>query len=117
MDESSPHEFDPARTLTDLASDSITKWTRKIYLDSWLHKREISRSHTDIYLFAKNIREHRLDRELEVRYADSSVYYNSFYLIKCVIMSSIDIFVSEYSSRDDGSDRCIFISHDQILHT
>ena len=117
MDESCSHEFDPTRVFAYLASDSITKWTREVYLDSWLHKREVSRSHTDLHLFAEYIREHRSYREFQMTDTDSLVYDNSLYLIECVIMGSVNIFIAEYSSRDDGSDRCRFVSHDEILHT
>ena len=48
---------------------------------------------------------------------DSLIHDNSLYLIECVIMCCIDIFIAEHSPRDDGSDWCRFISHDQILHT
>lgn len=55
MDETCTHEFYPTRVFTDLAPDSITEWTREIYLYSWFHKREVSRSHTDRYFFSENI--------------------------------------------------------------
>lgn len=111
------HEFYPARSLAYLASYSITERTREIYLDSWLDKREVSRPHAYRDLFPEYIWEHRLDRELEMTDPDSLVYDNSLYLIECIVMSSIDILIAEYSTRDDCSDWCIFISHYEILHT
>lgn len=55
MDESSTHEFDPARSFTDLAPLSIAEWAREVDFDSWLDKREVSRSHTDRDLFSEDI--------------------------------------------------------------
>ncbi len=117
MDESCSHEFDPTRSLTDLASDTITERTREVYLHSWLHKRKISRSHTDLHLFAEYIREHSGDREFEMTDTDSFVYDDPLYLIECIVMSRIDILIAKYSSRDNCPNWSIFISHDQILHT
>ena len=117
MDESCSHEFDPTRVFAYLASDSITEWTREVYLDSWLNKREVSRSHTDLHLFAEDIREHRRDREFQMTDTDSLIYDNSLYLIECIIMGSIDILIAEHSPRDDCPDRCRLVSHDEILHT
>ncbi len=115
--ESRSHEFDPTRMFADTTSCSITKRTREVYLDSWLNKREVPRSHTDIHLFAKYIREHRNDSEFEMTDPYSFVYYDSFHLIECVIMSGVDILISEHSSRDNCPNWCIFVPHDQILHT
>ncbi len=117
MDESSSHEFDPTRVFADLASDTITEWTREIYLYSRLNEREISRSHTDRNLFSEDIREHRCDRELQMTDTNSLIYNNPLNLIEGIVMGSVDIFIAKYSSRYNSPDWCIFIFHDQILHT
>ena len=117
MDESCSHEFDPTRPFTDLASDSITKRTREIDLHSWFNKREVPRTHTDRHLFSEYIWEHGGDSEFQMTDTDSLVYDDPLYLIERIIMSSIDIFIAKYSSRDDSSDRCRLVPHYQILHT
>jgi hypothetical protein len=117
VNESCSHEFDPSRTLTYLASNSITEWARKIYFYSWLYKREVSWSHTDLHLFSEYIREHRGDRELQMTDTYPSIYHYALYLIKCIVMCCVDIFISEHSSRDNCPNWCIFMPHDQILHT
>ena len=48
---------------------------------------------------------------------DSPIHYNTLNLIERIVMSRIDIFIAKNSSRDDGSDRCRLVPHDQILHT
>ena len=49
-------------------------------------------------------------------HTDTRIYYNSLYLVECIIMRRIDVFISKYASRDDSSDGRGIISHDEILH-
>lgn len=116
MDQSRTHKFDPARVLTYFASSPIAKWTRKIYFYSRFDKREVSRTHTNIHLFSKYIREHRRDSKFQVPNTDIFIDDNTFHLIECIIMSCIDIFISKDSSRDDRSYRDILRSEYEVLH-
>ena len=49
-------------------------------------------------------------------HTDTRIYDDSLYLIECIIMRRIDVFISKYASRDDSSDRRSIVSHDEILH-
>lgn len=114
--QSRSHEFYPTRTFAYLASDSLTEWTREVHLDSWFDKRKIPRSHSYCHFFSEYIREHSSNREFEMTDTDSLVYDDSLYLIECIVMCRIDIFIAEHSSRDNCPNWSIFISHDEILH-
>ena len=116
MYESCAHELNPTRSLTNLAPDSITKWTRKIYFYSWFYEGEISRSHTYPHFLIKYIWEHRGYGELQMSDADIFIYHNTFYLIESIVMRGIDIFIAKYSSWDDSTDRNLLWSEDEILH-
>ena len=48
---------------------------------------------------------------------DSPIHYDTLNLIERIVMSSIYILIAKHSSRDDSSDRCRLVPHDQILHT
>ena len=55
VDESCTHEFYPARSFAYFAPLSITERTREVYLDSWFHEREVSRTHTDSHFFPEYV--------------------------------------------------------------
>ncbi len=116
MYESSTHKFYPSCFFAYFTPMSITKRTREIDLYTWFYEWKVSGSHTNRHLLSKYIRKHRCNREFEVSHTDSCIDDDSLYLIKCVIVCCIHIFISKYSSRNDGSDRSTFISHDEILH-
>lgn len=117
MDESCSHEFNPTRFFAYVASISIAERTREVDLHTRFHEWKVSWAHAYLHLFPEKIREHSSDRELEVTNTDSLIHNNSFHLIKGILMSSIDIFISEYSSWDDGTNRWSIVSYDEILHT
>lgn len=116
MDESCAHELYPAGSLADTTSALITEWTRKIDLHSWFDKREVSRTHAYIDLFPEYIREHRLDRELQVPDTDALIDDDTLDLIKGILVSSIDIFIAKYTSDNHRAYGWSVISHDEILH-
>lgn len=114
--ESCTHELYPARSFTYLTSCSIAKWTREIHLHTWLYEWEIPRSHAYLDIFLEEVSEHRRDSEFEVSYIDILIYHDTLYLVKCIIMCRIDIFISKYASRDDSSYRSLGRAEDEILH-
>lgn len=105
MHETRTHKFDPSSIFTDSTSNSRAESTREINLDSWLYEGKVSRTKTDFYLLSKYILEHRSYRILHFCHTNTCIDYDSLYLIECIFVRRIDIFISEYSSWDDRSNR------------
>ena len=70
-----------------------------------------------MYLFSEYIGKHSGNGILEMSDMDAFVYDNSLYLIKCIIMRCVDIFISEHSSWDNCPNWELFVAQNQILHT
>lgn len=117
MDESCTHKLYPTGSLTDTTTIAIAEWTREVDFYAWLDEREVAWSHTDFYFFAEYIREHRLDRELEMTDADIFVDDNTLHLVKGILVRCIHILVTKDSTGDDGTDWSFLISQYQVLHT
>jgi len=103
--------------FTYLTSMSVTKRARKVNFHTWFYKWKISRSHANGNFLSKNIGKHSCNRKFEMSHTYSFIHNNSFYLIKRIIMCSINIFIPKYTSRNNRSNRSIFVSHDKVLHT
>ena len=116
MDESSPHEFNPAWSFADLASWLIAKRTREINFYSWFDKREVPWPHADIDFSLEEIREHGLNSELQVPNSNSPIHHDTFDLVEGVLVCCIDILIAKYSPNDHWTNRKFSIPEYEVLH-
>ena len=116
MDESGPHEFDPAWSFADIASWLIAKRTREINFYSWFYEREVPWSHADIDFSPEEIREHGLNSELQMSNSNSPIHHDTFDLVEGVLVCCIDILIAKDSSNDHWTNRKFSIPEYEVLH-
>ncbi len=109
-------DFEPARTLADIATLAVTDIAAHIHLSRRLGEREIRRPHTDFGLRAEHLAGKQQNRLLQIRESHILVNIESLNLVENAVCTRTYGLIAEHSSRADHANRQRHSLHSTDLH-